>query len=144
MVSVFFFPPTCPKSYRHSGGISMRVHDDIRTDPRVTERHVLLRDDKTTNTWKTNKHPCYFWSFDLSFTFVLNYCHIFWSAVLLTLDQCWKNKKVFFLTCSLKPTDWSDHPVLQQTARQAAVVVHIAGESWMWTSGRAWHFHTHV
>lgn len=36
--------------YRHSGGISVRVHDDIWTDACVTEWHVLLWDDETTNT----------------------------------------------------------------------------------------------
>lgn len=41
---------SCEVSHRHSGGISMRVHDDIWTDPCVTERHVLLWDDEATNT----------------------------------------------------------------------------------------------
>lgn len=38
-------------SYRHSGGISMRIHDDIWTDARVAERHVLLWDDEAADTW---------------------------------------------------------------------------------------------
>lgn len=38
-------------SYRHSGGIPVRVHDDIWTDAGVTERHVLLRHDEPTNTY---------------------------------------------------------------------------------------------
>lgn len=41
------------QSHRHSGGISVRIHDDVRTDSCVTEGHVLLRDDEAANTWKT-------------------------------------------------------------------------------------------
>lgn len=42
-------------SYRHSGRISVGIHDDIWTDPSVTERHVLLRDDEATHTWNTHR-----------------------------------------------------------------------------------------
>ena len=29
----------------------MGVHDDVRTDARVTEWHVFLRDDQAADTW---------------------------------------------------------------------------------------------
>lgn len=36
---------------RHSRWEAMGVHDDVRTDARVTEWHVFLRDDQAADTW---------------------------------------------------------------------------------------------
>lgn len=36
---------------RHSRWEAMWVHDDVRTDARITKWHVFLRDNQATNTW---------------------------------------------------------------------------------------------
>lgn len=41
--------------YRHSGVVVVRVLDDNMADARVTERHVLLRNDQATHTCHTTE-----------------------------------------------------------------------------------------
>lgn len=44
---------------RHSRWEAMWVHDDVRTNARITKRHVFLRDDQATNTWgREDPMPC--------------------------------------------------------------------------------------
>lgn len=38
---------------RHSRWEAVRVHYDVGTDARVTERHVFLGDDQAADTWGT-------------------------------------------------------------------------------------------